>query len=214
MKYVCAFVPALCVAISACAEVSDSPLAPDHAVEAPSALGAASAARGGGLWRLRGGGHIRHGAWDIGFSGQLTAFPGDSPGDPELPRNGKLVVRFHRVSVGAVSGGTFRATRIDAVNFALPGDPTLCVAAAFIGLTGTFNGAPGWTLLFRSSDGGNGRSARAPDTARFSLSNPSKVLVYGSAEGEPGGDYPRESDCVGLGRKNLDSGNLRIAPPR
>jgi hypothetical protein len=206
MKNVCAFVPALCFAISACAEVSDSPLAPDHAVEAPSALGAASAARGGGLWRLSGGGHIRHGAWDISFGGQLTAFAGD----PELPRDGKLVVQFHRVSVDAVSGGTFRATSIDAVNFVLPGDPTRCVAAAFIGLTGTFNGEPGWTLLFRSSDGGNGRSARAPDTARFSLSDPSSVLVYGSAAGEPGGDYPRESDCVGLGRKNLDNGNLKI----
>jgi len=211
MKYVCAFVPALCVALSACADVSDSPLAPDHAVEAPSALGAASTARGGGLWRLSGGGHIRHGAWDIGFSGQLTAFPRD----PELPRNGKLVVRFHRVSVGAVSGGTFRATRIDAVNFVVPEDPTLCMAAAFIGLTGTFNGEPGWTLLFRSSDGGKGRSARAPDTARFSLSDPSSVLVYGSAAGdEPGGEYPRESNCAGQGRKNLDGGNLKITPPR
>ena len=209
MKNVCAFVSALCLAISACAEVSDSPLAPDRAVDAPSALGAASAARGGGLWRLSGGGHIREGAWDISFGGRLTAFPGD----PETAKDGNLVVQFHRVSDDAVSGGTFRATSIDAVNFVLPGDPTNCVAAAFVSLTGTFNGVPGWTLVFRSSDGGNGGSALASDTARFSLSDPFSVLVYDSAAGGPGGDYPKESDCVGSGRTNLDNGNLKITPP-
>lgn len=209
MKSVCTFVSALCLAILACADVSDSPLAPDHAVEATSALGAASAARGGGLWRLSGGGHIREGAWDISFGGQLTAFPGD----PELPRDGRLVVQFHRVSVDAVSGGTFRATSIDGVNFVLPGDPTRCLAAAFVALTGTFNGVPGWTLVFRSSDGGNGGSALQDDTARFSLRDPSSVLMYDSAAGGPGGEYPRESNCVGQGRSKLDNGNLKITPP-
>ena len=159
---------------------------------------------------MSGGGHIREGAWDISFGGRLTAFPGD----PETAKDGNLVVQFHRVSVDAVSGGTFRATSIDAVNFVLPGDPTNCVAAAFVSLTGTFNGVPGWTLVFRSSDGGNGGSALASDTARFSLSDPSSVLVYDSAAGGPGGDYPKESDCVGSGRTNLDNGNLKITPPR
>ncbi len=209
MKSACPFVFAMCLTLSACIDVSDSPVAPDDDLEAPSALGAVSAARAVGLWRLSGGGHIREGAWDISFAGQLTAVAGD----PDLPRDGKLVVQFHRVSVEDVSGGTFRATSIDAVNFALPGDPTRCIAAAFVSLTGTFDGVPGWTLTFRSSDGGNGESALAPDTARFTLYDPSGLLVYDSAVGGPGGDFPRESDCVGQGRTNLDNGNLKIMPP-
>ena len=118
-------------------------------------------------------------------------------------RGGQWVVQFHEVSVTAADDGRFQATSVDEVKF-IVGDNPSCQAALRMTLTGTFNGAPGWSIIFRAGDAGSGSGF--DDTARVQLFDPSNTQVYNSSTS----DFTAESSCVGAGRHNLDGGNLNI----
>lgn len=143
---------------------------------------------------INGGGHIREGDWDISFGGEMIAGSG-----------GTWVVQFHSVSDPAVNGGKFEATGVGGMTF-FDGDDASCDAAMNMTLTGTFNGDPGWSLIFRAGDAGHTTDHDLDDTARVQLSNPSSVEVYDTHDV----DFSDESNCVGSARTSLDNGNLKI----
>lgn len=142
---------------------------------------------------INGGGHIRDGDWDISFAGQVDESGGD------------WVIQFHDVSVAAIDGGTFEATGLSEINF-FDNDTDTCDAAMNMTLTGTFNGEPGWSVVFRAGDAGHTTSNDLEDTARVELSNTVGTEVYDTHDV----DFTDESDCVGSARTALDAGNLKI----
>lgn len=142
---------------------------------------------------INGGGHIRDGDWDISFAGQVDEAGGD------------WVIQFHSVSVAAVDGGTFESTGLEAINF-FDNNSDSCDAAMNMTVTGTFNGEPGWSVIFRAGDAGHTKSNDLDDTARVQLRNPSGAEIYDTTDV----DFTDESDCVGSSRTSLDAGNLKI----
>lgn len=146
---------------------------------------------------INGGGHIRDGDFDVSFAGKVEDL-GDGTFD------GDWVVEFHSVSNPDVHGGTFEATGVDATNF-FDGDDPSCDAAMNMTLQGTFNGASGWSVIFRAGDAGHTTDNDLDDTARVELYQ-SGSKVYDTH----GGDFTDESDCVGTARTGLDAGNLKI----
>ncbi|NNK62843.1 MAG: hypothetical protein HKO98_06490 [Gemmatimonadetes bacterium] len=161
----------------------------------------------GTVGRVTGGGHVRNGPWRVSFAGVVEAAEGR---EAETGRT-TVVAHFHEVSIPAVSGRTFKARRVIAINFVLPDDPRRCHAAVFANMEGTLDGEPGWVMVYRANDGGPGKDR--VDTVRLSLFDPGGTEAY-DMTGNPGADFPRESVCVGLGRANLTGGNLTIHVPR
>jgi hypothetical protein len=145
---------------------------------------------------INGGGHIRDGDFDVSFAGEVEDLGSSFDGD--------WVIQFHSVSNADVSGGTFEATSVEAMNF-FDGDDESCDAAMNMTLQGTFNGESGWSVIFRAGDAGHTTDHDLDDTARVELSH-SGSKVYDTH----GGDFTDESNCVGTARTGLDAGNLKI----
>lgn len=172
--------------------------------------------------RLNGGGQIREGDWKIGFAAWARGRGMHAPTQwtdyrwEGAEASGHVEVRFHQVSVAAVSGGRFRSTSIDRIVFVGREAPTeTCRGAGGIVATGRFNGEPGWSLALFFSDAGNPRSSGVADRVRITLDNPSGTLIYYAVDHPapdwhpPGEDFPMEGACLGPFRTGLDAGNLK-----
>lgn len=134
---------------------------------------------------LNGGGQIVDGDNLISFGGNIKeAENGDL--------RGQMQVNFHNVSNSSVSGGRFHSTEITDANWYEGVND--CEAAMNVAMEGTFNGEPGYKLIFRAGDN--------EDTVRFQLS--------GKYSYDSNPDYGNESNCVGTARANLDRGNVKI----
>lgn len=202
MRYSSAIVVVLgLVFATSCADAPDAP------VESTTELAlhpSASSPHDPAMGALTGGGHLRAGEWDISFAGHAEGLHGQAGA-------ATVVVHFHNVSVPELSGGTFKAKRLDEIYFSWPGDPSNCLGRARLTMGGTFDQEAGWSLRLLVSDAG--RLPDKHDTARLLLTDPAGVTVYDSSEGGPGGDFPRQSSCVGSARTNLHNGNVSLRMP-
>ena len=191
------------LALMSCLDLPESPALSQTTSELSLTAGS-DARRDDAAGQLTGGGYIREGEWHISFGGQAAGIPGQAG-------TAAFVVRFHNVSVPALSGRTFQADSVDGLLFQWPGDPNNCHAAASIVLWGTFDREPGWSVRLRLSDAG--KLPDVLDTVRIRLFDPAGEKVYDSTVGDLGGEFPRESNCAGTARTNLDGGNLTLRMP-
>lgn len=189
------------VLLAACDEVptaQDSDLSGDDIASSHRPIDGSTATH------VSGGGHIVEGDWNIGFAGQSKT--------TRAGIRGRWVIQFHNVSVAAVDGGRFKATKITEMDF-FDGDDPSCEAQVNVFMTGRFSGEPGWSGILRVGDAGHTRSdddergkRKSGDTGRVQLLNPAGDEVYDSHDV----DFTDESNCHGTFRTGLDQGNLRI----
>lgn len=154
---------------------------------------------------VNGGGHLleetyKRKDWkDVSFGGWVNKYL-----DNSLAAD--FTVVLHKVGKSTLDKSTFYGTDITAVNF-FNGDGVTCNDAVNFTINGTFNGVPGYSIIFRAGDYG---SPNTLDTARVTIYkglNGGGDVVYDTA----GGDFPSDpSSCVGTARTGLDTGNITI----
>ncbi|NIT03650.1 hypothetical protein GTO10_01800 [Candidatus Saccharibacteria bacterium] len=148
---------------------------------------------------ISGGGHILKPAskrkdWlDISFGGDAKDY---GSGVFE----GEWQINFHNVREEWLDKGRFHSTNITDMNFYAPTSNT-CIAAMNMTMTGTLNGEPGYTVIFRAGDSGSPNNV---DTVRVQI-NGSGESYDTYVDGFDGG-----SNCVGSARTDLDKGNITI----
>jgi len=118
--------------------------------------------------------------------------------------SGDWQVNFHNVGNDDLDQGKFHSTNNGLVNF-YEGDYKTCYAAFNFLSVGTWNGEPGYSMMFRGGDFG---SPGFVDTVRVELYGPNGK-VYDTYPIE----FTPESSCVGGARTGLDAGNITIVRP-
>ncbi|MFH1770005.1 MAG: hypothetical protein ABH828_00435 [archaeon] len=152
--------------------------------------------------KVNGGGHIleemgKKNNWnDVSFGGYIAE--GAVSG-----LFGEWQINFHNVGDDAFDKGKFHTTDITTLNL-FAGNSNTCTEAMNFYADGTFNGMPGYSIIFRAGDSSE-PSSYSTDTVRVSLYGPGG-LVYDTHAG----DFTDESSCVGTARTSLDNGNIVI----
>jgi hypothetical protein len=122
---------------------------------------------------------------------------------------GEWQINFHNVGVDAFDKSRFHTTNIVEANF-FDGPPGgTCYDALNFTAYGSWNGTPGYKLIFRAGDFGSPGKA---DTARIELFAPAGPKVYDTTFSW-GQEFTNESNCVGTARTGLDAGNITITAP-
>jgi hypothetical protein len=153
---------------------------------------------------FNGGGHLleemvsKRKDWlDISFGGWASLYPDNS-------LTGEMQVNLHNVS-DDLDKSVFHGTEVTEMNL-YNGDGATCNDAMNLTVNGSFNGEPGYSMIFRAGDYG---SPNTLDTARVTIyNNPNGTgsVVYDTHDG----DFTNESSCVGTARTRLDTGNITI----
>ena len=157
---------------------------------------------------VSGGGHIleapdgaKRPEWlDVSFGGWIQEMADGSI-------VGEWQVNFHNVTKDELDQSHFHATTFSEINFFGPSSDS-CQAAVNFTAHGSWNGMPGYKMIFRAGDFSTPNSEYA-DTIRVELFG-SDGKVYDTSWST---DFDDESDCVGTARTGLDTGNLTIVWP-
>ena len=121
---------------------------------------------------------------------------------------GEWQINFHNVGRDEFDKTTFHSTDIQNANFS-HGNNTSCYEAMNMTAVGSWNGMPGYKIIFRAGDFGSPGNA---DTVRVELYAPNGDLVYDTTWSW-GEEFKNESNCVGTARTGLDAGNITIFYP-
>lgn len=166
---------------------------------------------GGGHLLEDDGGNKRKDWWDVSFGGGLACvgeLNGFSCSTGDIIGEWQVVLH----NVPDYTDSQFHTTGVTELNFFTstntdPSDPDACIAAANFTADGTFDGTPGYSMIFRAGDSDDAAS-ESTDTVRIELYDPSDQKLFDTSLS---GIFPNASDCVGSNRTALDTGNLTIS---
>jgi len=121
---------------------------------------------------------------------------------------GEWEVNFHDVSGDALDQTKFHSNQVVLMNF-YEGNSATCDHAMNMTLLGSWQGMPGFKMIFRAGDFGppGGWTDSAFDTIRFELWDDNNDKVYDSHWKS---EFTDESSCQGPARTGLDRGNVTI----
>jgi len=129
---------------------------------------------------------------------------------------GSLEVNFHNVGDDFVDKTKFNGETVKKITF-YPPDSGSCNAALNMVVYGSWDGIPGYSVIFRAGDfnapGHWNPDANQFDTIRIQLFDyevPSASVYSGHVYDTNADDFPAESKCVGKARTKLDRGNINI----
>lgn len=155
--------------------------------------------------KFNGGGHLleeegKRKDWlDVSFGGWWSLMSDES-------MMGDFQVNLHNVGKDGFDKSKFHGTDLVAVNL-FESDSETCDDAVNFTFNGTWDGMPGYSMIFRAGDLG---SPNTEDTVRIEIFNGENAGGSKVYDSHANGEFTDESSCVGTARTGLDSGNLTI----
>lgn len=158
------------------------------------------------LRSVSGGGQIIHESFEEGDKGPYKVSFGGYIDDIDGGLECSWQVNLHNVAGDDLDKSKFHSTSCSELNTWPPTSGNVGAdGVSNFTMSGTFNGDPGYTAIFRMEDY---TEPGAMDTVRITITGPDSFL-YDTWVGN-GGVFPSESNNVGTARAWLDNGNIQI----